>query len=150
MGALSKDIASAKFHLDRLHLCWLLPFSKTEVLLPIKLAEEGLKTYPHLPGFLWDSLEEDHHLSGPISLSPCQLLHCFWKCAPRPREDLIATLPAHGHKVGWAVILPVLRQKGWDITLPLSFCRKPIKPEPNWNVRSSRRHKYWLKNVSIS
>ena len=25
--------------------------------------------YPHLPEFLWDSLEEDHHLSGPISLS---------------------------------------------------------------------------------
>ena len=28
----------------------------------------GFKDVPYLPEFLWDSLEEDHHLSGPISL----------------------------------------------------------------------------------
>ena len=35
----------------------------------MRWGEEGLKTYPHLPEFLWDSLEDDHHLSNPIFLS---------------------------------------------------------------------------------
>ena len=69
MGTLSRGIASTQFPLDRMHLCQLLPFSKTEVLLPIKVGGEDLKTYPHLSEFLWDSLEEDHCLSGPIPLS---------------------------------------------------------------------------------
>ena len=37
MSTLSKGVAYAQFSLDRLHLCSLLPFSKTEVLLPIKV-----------------------------------------------------------------------------------------------------------------
>ena len=37
MGVLSGHVASDQFPLDRLHLCWLLSFSKTEVLLPIKV-----------------------------------------------------------------------------------------------------------------
>ena len=69
MDTPSGGIASAQFPLDRLHLCWLLPFSESEVLLPHEDGEEGLKTYPHLPEFLWDSSEEEHHLSDPISLS---------------------------------------------------------------------------------
>ena len=67
MGALW-GVASTKFPVDRLHLCCLLPFSETEMLLPIKVGGEGLKKYPHHSEFLWDSLEEDHHLSCPISL----------------------------------------------------------------------------------
>ena len=65
----SRGVASTQFPLDRLHLYWLLPFSKSEVLLPHKVGEEGLKTYPNLPEFLWDRSEEEHHLSNPISLS---------------------------------------------------------------------------------
>ena len=69
MGTFSGGIASTQFPLDRLHLCQLPPFSKSEVVLPSKVREEGLKMYPHLPEFLWDRLEEEHHLSSPISLS---------------------------------------------------------------------------------
>ena len=69
MDTLSRGVASTQFPLDRLCLCWLLPFSKTEVLLPIEVGGQGLKTYPHPPEFLWDNLEEDHHLSSPTSLS---------------------------------------------------------------------------------
>ena len=68
MDALPRGIASAQFPLDRLCLHQLLQFSETEVLLPTEVGGEGLKMYPHLPEFLWDSLEEDHCLSGPISL----------------------------------------------------------------------------------
>ena len=69
MGTLSGGIASIQFPLDRLCLHQLLPFSESEVLLPSEVGEEGLKTYPNLPEFLWDSLEEEHHLSDPISVS---------------------------------------------------------------------------------
>ena len=69
MDAFPRGVPSTQFPLDRLHLCWLLPFSKSEVLLLSKVEEESLKMYPHLPEFPWDSLEEEHHLSSPISLS---------------------------------------------------------------------------------
>ena len=62
-------MASTQFPLDRLHLCQLLPFSESEVLLPCKVGEEGLEMYPHLPEFLWSSLDEEYHLSNTISLS---------------------------------------------------------------------------------
>ena len=69
MDTFSEGVASAQFPLDRLFLHQLLPFSKSEVLLPSEVGEEGLKTYPHHPEFLWDRSEEEHYLSGPISLS---------------------------------------------------------------------------------
>ena len=69
VGTFSWDVAFTQFPLDRLHLCQLLPFSESEVLLPHKMGEECLKTYPHLPEFLWDRSEEEHHLSDSISLS---------------------------------------------------------------------------------
>ena len=37
MSALSGGATSAQFPLDRLQLCWLLPLSETEVLLPTKV-----------------------------------------------------------------------------------------------------------------
>ena len=40
--------------------------------------------------------------------------------------------------------------EGLVITLPFSFCRKPVKPGLNWSVSSSRRHRNRLKNVSTS
>ena len=151
MSALSGGDTSAQFPLYRVWLCQLLPFGDTEVLLPITLAGEGLKMYPHLLEFLWDSAEEDHHLSTPVSLSII---------LPAPISPLEVCIQTEGglgshpactkREVGKAVILPVLRQKGWGITLPLSFCGKPIKPGLSWSVSSSRRHRNWLKNVSTS
>ena len=69
VGTFSGGITSAQFLLDRLHLHWLLPISRTDILLPHEVGEEGLETYSHLPEFLWDGLEEEHRLSDPISLS---------------------------------------------------------------------------------
>ena len=140
MGTLSGGITSTQFPLDRLHLCWLLPFSRTEVLLPCKVGEEGLETYCHLQEFLWDSLRGGtpsfwSHL--PVS-SPCQLLLCHWKRAPRLRE-------------GQTIIPPVPRQReGWASTHSLNSYRTTIRPEFNWNMSSSRRHRNWPKGVSIS
>ena len=68
VGTFSGNTTSAQFPLDRLHLCCLLPISRTNVCLPHKVWGEGLETYPHLPEFLWDGSEEEHHLSDPISL----------------------------------------------------------------------------------
>ena len=137
-GTLSRGLASSQFPLDRLHLCWLLPFSKTEVLLPIKVRGEGLKMYPHIPEFLWDSLEEDHCLSSLISLSTP---------LPDPASLLEVCTQTEG---GYTATLPAHRQKGWAITLPLSSCIKPTMPGLSWNMSSSRRHRNWLNNASTS
>ena len=64
-GHFLHGIASSQFPLDMLHLHWQFPFSESEVLLPRQVG----KSIPHLPEFLWDGLEKEHHLSGPISLS---------------------------------------------------------------------------------
>ena len=69
VGTLSGGASSAKFPLCRLHLHQLIPFTRTEALLPCEEGEERLDTYPHLPEILWVSSEEDHNLSNPISLS---------------------------------------------------------------------------------
>ena len=53
---------SAQFPLDRLHLCWLFPFNRTEVLLPCKEGEERLETYPYLPETLWEGSEEEYQI----------------------------------------------------------------------------------------
>ena len=41
-------------------------------------------------------------------------------------------------------------REGQAITQPSSFYRMPIKPELNWNISSSRRHRSWLKGMNIS
>ena len=68
ISTLSRGVISTQFPLDRLYLCWLLPFSKNRGATAYQGGKRGLKDVPHLPEFLWDSLEEDHYLSGPISL----------------------------------------------------------------------------------
>ena len=73
MGTLSGGTSSAQFPLDRLCLCWLITFSRTDVLLTHEEGEERLEMYPHLPEILWDSSEEEHHLSDPSSLSVSML-----------------------------------------------------------------------------
>ena len=49
IGHFSMSVTFAQFPLERLHLHWLLPFSRTKVLLPCKVGEEGLETYPPSP-----------------------------------------------------------------------------------------------------
>ena len=68
VDTLSGGATSTQFPLDRLHLHWLLPFSRSEVLLPHEVGEEGLEAYPLLPEFLWEGLDKEHCLSNPISL----------------------------------------------------------------------------------
>ena len=77
VGTFSGGVASVQFPLETLCLCWLLPFSELEVLLPCKVGEEWLETYPYLPKFLWDSSVKEHHLSNPISLSVPHWLLCI-------------------------------------------------------------------------
>ena len=113
MGTFSGGIASAQFPLDRLHLCQLLPFSKSEVLLQCEVGEEGLKTYPNLPEFLWDSSEEEHCLSDPISLSILLLAPALPLEVCTQTEGEFDSHPASTQTEGWlGCHLPVPRQKG--------------------------------------
>ena len=68
LSTLPKGVASTQFPPDCLHLWRLLPYSKTEVLLPHKGGEIGIKVYPYTWEVLWESSEEEHHLSNPMSL----------------------------------------------------------------------------------
>ena len=61
--------SSAQFPLDCLCLWRLLPYSKTEVLLPHKEGGMGYKVYPYTWEVLWKSSKEGHQLSNPVSLS---------------------------------------------------------------------------------
>ena len=110
-------VTSAQFPLDRLHLHWLLPISRTEVLLLCKVGEEGLETYIYLLEFLWDGSEEEHHLFDP---SPCQFPHwlllCNCKRALRLREDQ-------------TVIPLVPRWRGQATTHPSNSYRTTSRPE---------------------
>ena len=69
VDTLSGGVTSTQFPFSRWHLCQLLPFNRTEVLLPHEEREERLETYVHLPEILWEGSEEGHHLSNLISLS---------------------------------------------------------------------------------
>ena len=107
--------------------------------------------YPHLPEFQWDSLEEHHYLSSPISLSiplpaPASLLEVYTQT-----EGGLDNHSACTQVEGGLGCHPASTQtEGLGITFSLSFCRKPIKPGPNWSVSCSRRHRNWLQNASTS
>ena len=125
MSTFSGGASSTQFPLDQLCLCRLLPFSDTEVVLPQEEGEIWLKVFLHFWEALWQSSEEEHHLSNPISLSvPSLAFHPHWEEAPRQRED-------------------------WAFTQPSSFYKTPIKPELSWNVSWLRKHRRWLKDMTI-
>ena len=65
------------FPLDQLHLCRLLPYSDTKVVLPWEEGEEGLKVYPFFQETLWKSSEKEHCLS-------IQYYYQFPHCSPSP------------------------------------------------------------------
>ena len=101
MGTLSGGSCSPQLPLDRLCLHWLIPFSRTKVLLPHEEGEEGLDKYPHFPEILWKSAEEEHCLSNLISL-------------------LVPTLAPPTHL-----------EEGTQTEGGSGFYRMPIKPELN-------------------
>ena len=71
ISTLSRGASSTQFPLNWLLLCRLLPYSDTKVVLPQEEDEEvGLKVFPYFWKALWQSSEEEHHLSDPIRLSP--------------------------------------------------------------------------------
>ena len=155
VGSLSGCASSAQFLLNRLHLCQLIPFIRTELLLLCEEGEEGLETYPHLPDILWECLIEQHYLSNLISLSVPTLApphleegtqteegHTVILPVPRQREGQTVIPPVPRLRKGQTVILPVPRQREVQaITPPSNSYRTPVKPEFNWNMSSSRRHK---------
>ena len=69
MRTLSRGASSTQFPLDWLHLCRLLPFSEIEVILPHEEGQLGFKVYPYSQEVLWESSEEEHHLSDLVLLS---------------------------------------------------------------------------------
>ena len=69
VSTLSRGASCAQFPLDQLHLCRLLPYSDTEVVLPWEEGEVGLNIFPYFQEALWQSSEKEHHLSDPILLS---------------------------------------------------------------------------------
>ena len=124
VGTFSGGVASTQFLLDKLCLFQCLPINSTNVLLPHEEGEEWLGMCCHLPEVLRGGALRRNTIFLIQSLCqfPCWLLLCFWKSAPRLREDLTVTLP-------------VPRQKEGLGTMPLSNSyRKPLKLELNWNV----------------
>ena len=60
---LSAGTLTTQFPLAQMCLCRLLPYSPTQVILPWQTEGDGLKIYPILMETLWESSEEEHHLS---------------------------------------------------------------------------------------
>ena len=60
---LSAGTLTTQFPLALLHLFRLLPYSPTQVVLPWEKEGGGLQIYPILVETLWESSEEEHHLS---------------------------------------------------------------------------------------
>ena len=66
--ALSLGAFTTQFPLYCLYFWQLLPYSLTQVVLPHEEEDEELKVYPFLQEALWESSEEEHHLSDPVLL----------------------------------------------------------------------------------
>ena len=66
---ISASTLTTQFTLALLHLCRLFPYSPIWVILLQGKEGDGLKIYPVLMETLWESSEEEHHLSPPLPLS---------------------------------------------------------------------------------
>ena len=66
---LSVGTLTTQFPLAFLYLHRLLPYSPTQVVLPQEKEGDGLNIYPVLVETLWESSEEEHHLSPSLPLS---------------------------------------------------------------------------------
>ena len=64
---LSVGALTTQFPLAWLCLHRLLPYFPTQILLPWEKEGDGLKIYPVLMEILWESSEEEHHLSPPFA-----------------------------------------------------------------------------------
>ena len=65
---LAAGTSANQFSLAQVHLCRLLPFSSTQVVLPCEREDEELNVYPFLWEVLWDRSEGNHCLSDPVLL----------------------------------------------------------------------------------
>ena len=108
------------------HLCRFLPLSDTKVVLPQEEGEVGLKVFPQFQEDLWQSSEEEHHLSDPISLSILLL-------APQPHQE-------EGTQM----------EGGSGFHQAFKFYKMQITPVLSQNVSWSRKHRSWLKDMTIS
>ena len=151
VGTFSEGAASTQFQLDWLHLCWLLHFNRTDVLLPHEVGEERLETYPHLPEILWVSSDEEQCLSYLISL-PVPTL------APPPHleectqtEGWLGCHPASTQTEGGLGCHPASTQTegglGYHPSLILLW--EANQADPNWIMSSSRKYRSWLKGANI-
>ena len=116
---LFRGTSSTRFPLDWLCLCRLLPYSNTEVVLPLEEGE-GLKMYP-----FFQKSEEEHHLSNPILLLvPSLPPILIEKKAPRQRKDLAFTWPYSG-------------------------CKASTRQESSWNRSWPMKYRDWLGSMKI-
>ena len=69
VATLIVDSSTYWFLLSWLHLCWLLLYSPTEVILPKEKEGDRLRVIPFTKEVLWESSIEDHWLSSLVSLS---------------------------------------------------------------------------------
>ena len=83
-----------------------------------------------------------------------------WKCTPFPKRFCGRVQKRNTASLTWfccwSLISPSSMSRrghpdreGQAFTQPSSFYRMPIKPELNWNVSWSRRHRSWLKDMTI-
>ena len=93
--------------------------SEPEVVLPCEEGGVGLKVFPHCPEVLWQSSEEEHYLSDPVSLSvPSSTL------LPHQEED-------------------TQMRKIWVFTQPSSDNKISIKPGFSRNASWVKKHRSW-------
>ena len=118
--------SSAQFPLDQLCLSRLLSFSVTEVVLPQEEGEMGLKVFPPFPRGSMAKLRR-----GTLSLWSDFIVSAF---------NSPSSMSRRGHP---------RQREDWALTLPSSFHKIPIKQELSWNVSWSRKHRSWLKDMTI-
>ena len=138
VDSLSGGISSAQFPLDRLHLHQLLPFNRTEVLLPHKVGEEVLGDIPPSPRVPMGGFER-----GTSS---------FWSHLPVGTSSGSSSTTGRGHPdQGGPDHHPTSTQReGQATTHPSNFYKTTIRPGLYWNMSSSRKHRNWLKGTSLS
>ena len=141
MSALSRGIAFCPIPFRQDCVCIASCFHSviTEVLLPIEVGEEGLKTYPHLPevpiGIVWRrttifSVPDLSVNPLPSSCITSGSVHPDWGRIRQP-----CFLHTDRRWVGLSSCWYSDRRV-CSITLPLSFCGNPIKSGLNWSVSS--------------
>ena len=133
VGTFSGGITSALFRLDRLHLCWLLPISRTDVLLPHTVGKRGWRHTPISQssyGIVWR-----RNTIFPIP-SPCQF----------PCWQIIHNWEEGAQTEGGSDCHPFSTQTEGVRLPPIS--QTPTGQQPSQS--SPRRHRSWPKGTNIN